>query len=41
VKSVNRERAHRVIRAALEKIEHENPRGDLKFDVDVDPVEMQ
>lgn len=40
VKSPQRALAHRVVRATLEKIEHQGRRGDLRFDVDVDPVSI-
>lgn len=38
VKSAQRELAHRVVRATLLQIESQGKRGDLRFDVDVDPV---
>lgn len=38
VKSAQRELAHRVVRATLVQIESQDKRGDLRFDVDVDPV---
>ena len=38
VKAADRGQAHRVVRATLEKVESQCKRGDLRFDVDVDPV---
>ena len=40
VKSGNAQAMRQAVRASLEELEREDGRGGLKFEVDVDPVEM-